>query len=115
MIPELTKGTCQRFKNSQPNDPDIFNTEYTVQFLSLKKVGTTGGDGRTGYDRYRIIMSDGTHYMQAMLASQLNSMVQENQITKGSIVALEKLTCNYVQEKRYAPICHGQQLCLTLR
>jgi replication factor A1 len=87
-------------KNSEPEDQDIFNQEYVVQFLSLKKVGTTGGDGRTGFDRYRIIMSDGTFYMQAMLATQLNSLVQENHITKGSIVVLEKLTCNYVQEKR---------------
>jgi len=101
MVPELTNGTCQRFNTAQPDDLDVFNTEYIVQFLSLKKVGTTVGDGRTGFDRYRIIMSDGTYYMQAMLATQLNSMVQENQITKGSIVVLERLTCNYVQDKRW--------------
>lgn len=102
MLPELSKGTCQLFKNAQPDDPDVFNTEYTVQFLFVKKVGNTGVDGRGGFDRYRIIMSDGTHYMQAMLATQLNSMVEQQQIMKGSIVVLEKLTCNYVQEKRYA-------------
>jgi len=45
-------------------------------------------------------MSDGVHYMQAMLATQLNGMVQDNTIQKGTVALLEKLTCNYVQEKR---------------
>ena len=66
-----------------------------VQFLSLKKVSTV-----PNHDRYRIIVSHGVNYMQAMLATQLNEKVQENQITKGSIVVIERYTCNYVQEKR---------------
>jgi len=95
--PQLTQGTCKIFQAAIPEDQDVFDTEYVVQFLSLKKVSTN-----PNHDRYRIIVSDGVNYMQAMLATQLNENVQENQITKGSIVVIEKCTCNYVQEKRYA-------------
>lgn len=95
--PQLSQGTCKVFQSAVPEDQDVFDTEYVVQFLSLKKVSAI-----PNHDRYRIIVSDGVNYMQAMLATQLNEKVQENQITKGSIVVIERYTCNYVQEKRYA-------------
>lgn len=99
MTPELTPGTIQRLHTAPQEDLDFLTTEYVVQFLSLKKVGAATANVP---DRYRIIMSDGAHYIQAMLATQLNFMVLDNTLARGSIVALEKLTCNYVKEKRYA-------------
>lgn len=47
-------------------------------------------------------MSDGIHFIQAMLATQLNSMVHDETIRKHTVVVIEKLSCNNVQEKRYA-------------
>jgi len=100
--PQLSNGSCKQLQNATPEDVDVFNSQHTVQFLSIKKVGNVNNDPSKapGPDRYRIIMSDGIHYMQAMLATQLNGMVQDNTITKGTVALLEKLTCNYVQEKR---------------
>ncbi|KAJ3514596.1 hypothetical protein NLJ89_g2296 [Agrocybe chaxingu] len=96
MTYQLSAGSCRLFQTCTPEDVDVFNTEHTVQFLSIKKVGNTN----SGPDRYRIIMSDGVHYMQAMLATQLNQLVQDNVITKCTVATIEKLTCNYVQDKR---------------
>ena len=53
-------------------------------------------------DRYRVIISDGVHFIQAMLATQLNDLVRTNAIGKHTVVVVEKATCNYVQAKRYA-------------
>ncbi|GLB34780.1 putative as part of the replication protein A (RPA RP-A), a single-stranded DNA-binding heterotrimeric complex, may play an essential role in DNA replication, recombination and repair [Lyophyllum shimeji] len=94
---QLTAGSCYRLYNSSPDDESVFNGPHTVQFLSIKKVNA-GNPG--GVDRYRIIMSDGINFLQAMLATQLNSMVNDQTIGKHTVAVIEKLTCNYVQEKR---------------
>ncbi|KAI0636673.1 replication factor-a protein [Trametes polyzona] len=51
-------------------------------------------------DRYRVIVSDGEHFLQSMLATQLNHLVEEEQILKHSIAVIEKFTCNLVQGKK---------------
>ncbi|EDR14355.1 uncharacterized protein LACBIDRAFT_182415 [Laccaria bicolor S238N-H82] len=96
---QLTAGSCERLNNATPSEEDVFNQPHTVQFLSIKKVNTTNASS-SAVDRYRIIMSDGIHFIQAMLATQLNSMVQDNTIGRHTVAVIEKLTCNYVQEKR---------------
>ncbi|KAF8163440.1 hypothetical protein B0H34DRAFT_695492 [Crassisporium funariophilum] len=115
MAHQLTAGSCQLLQNATPEDVDVFNTQHTVQFLSIKKVGSSAANpGAPAPDRYRIIMSDGICYMQAMLATQLNYMVQENSIGKGTIAVLENLTCNYVQEKRLVIILALRVLALNV-
>ena len=97
---QLTAGSCHRLFHADPNDDELFNMQHTLQLLSVKKVSaaTTGS-----VDRYRIIISDGISYMQAMLATQLNNMVDDNSIGKYTIITVEKLTCSLVQDnKRYA-------------
>ncbi|KAI0780628.1 replication factor-a protein [Trametes elegans] len=51
-------------------------------------------------DRYRVIVSDGEHFLQSMLATQLNHLVEEEQIVKHSVAVVEKFTCNLVQDKK---------------
>ncbi|KIM49387.1 hypothetical protein M413DRAFT_438571 [Hebeloma cylindrosporum] len=97
---QLSGGSCKLLQSATPEDVDIFSSEHTVQLLSIKKVGNNPTASGASPDRYRIIMSDGMNYMQAMLATQLNEMVQQDTIRKNSVVILEKLTCNYVQDKR---------------
>ncbi|KAJ7572056.1 hypothetical protein C8J56DRAFT_1016470 [Mycena floridula] len=95
MEAQLETGICKILHEmSDPND-DIFDQEHTLQVLSTKLIPQTNGT-----DRYRIIMSDGEHFLQAMLATQLNDMVSSNEITKHSIIVTEKLTMNVVQSKK---------------
>jgi replication factor A1 len=68
-------------------------TEKIVQFLSVKKVGNAG-------ERYRLIISDGEYFIQAMLATQCNSLVDSETLTRFSVTAIERATCNLVQGKR---------------
>lgn len=104
---QLTAGSCELLQKATPEDVDVFNTQHIMQFLSIKNVGRSTTATSSTPDRYCIIMSDGIHYMKAMLATQLNGMVQDNTIGKHTVAVLEKLTCNYVQETRYTvPKCH---------
>jgi replication factor A1 len=94
---QLSAGSCLRLSAAAPDDESVFGVEHTVQFLSIKKVNAPNPGGT---DRHRIIISDGLHFIQAMLATQLNELVNNNTIGKHTIATIEKLTCNYVQEKR---------------
>lgn len=97
---QLTAGSCRRLQFADPNDEEVFETPHTVQFLSIKKVATSNTTTNTTVDRYRIIISDGEDFIQAMLATQLNELVQNNGLGKNAIAIVEKSTCNYVQGKR---------------
>jgi replication factor A1 len=95
----LSQGICTRLHNATPDDEELFNAEHTIQFVSIKKVLPTPNSSNPT-DRYRMIISDGEHYVQAMLATQLNTLVEDGTIAKHSIAVIERLTCNYVQDKR---------------
>lgn len=97
--PQLTGGICLRMNNASLDDQELFNSEHVVQFLTVKKVPPTGNPP---VERHRVVISDGTHFVQAMLATQLNHLVHDDAIVKHSIVSLQKITCNFIQEKRYA-------------
>jgi len=101
---QLTAGSCEQLQTAAPSDAAIFDSPHTIQFLSIKKVSNPSTSNSAPVDRYRIIISDGVHFTQAMLATQLNNMVVEGTITKHSVAVVEKATCNTVQGKRYARV-----------
>ncbi|KAJ6502115.1 hypothetical protein C8R45DRAFT_861868 [Mycena sanguinolenta] len=93
---QLTAGSCFGLHNAAPEDTSLFDNTHTLQVLSVKSVNSPNSN----VDRYRIIVSDGEHFIQAMLATQLNPLVKEGDIKKNSIVNVTKMTCNFVQDKR---------------
>lgn len=94
---QLTTGSCARIYASAQDDP-VLGEDHVLQILSIKPVNPAA-PGST--PRYRIIVSDGLHYVQAMLATQLNQCVQEQQIKKHSVIQVSKMSCNTVQNKQY--------------
>ncbi|KAK0196644.1 hypothetical protein F5146DRAFT_970742 [Armillaria mellea] len=101
----LTTNACSRLTLSDMED-EIFQSPVTLQVLSTKKVPQAKG----AQDRYRIILSDGVHYIQAMLATQLNPLVDEETVTKNTVVLVEKMTCSTVQERRLIVVLEVQVL-----
>ncbi|KAJ3752916.1 hypothetical protein EV360DRAFT_88276 [Lentinula raphanica] len=97
---QLDTGICQRINSATPNEDELFGHSHTLQVLSLKKVGKQQENTNLPSDRYRIVLSDGAHFLQAMLATQLNDMVVEEHLKRYTVVCVERLSCNYVQEKR---------------
>ncbi|KAL7283639.1 hypothetical protein ACG7TL_003075 [Trametes sanguinea] len=95
---QLTNGFCARLNNSDNEEDELYNSQPVIQFLSFKRVPPSGGASTV--DRYRVIVSDGEHFQQSMLATQLNHLVEEEQVLKHSIAVIEKFTCNLVQGKK---------------
>ena len=96
---KLTKGICSRLSESIPADNDeVYTSRPIVQLLSIKKVNT-GNAAQT--DRHRVIISDGAHFIQAMLATQLNPLIENDTIGRYSVIQLERFIVNFVQNRRY--------------
>lgn len=96
---QLTEGSALRIASASNTD-GVFNEEHILQFVSIKKVNPpTAGSGNTA-DRFRIILSDGQHFFQAMLATQLNHLVHNEEVTKNTIAVVDKMSGNFVQGKR---------------
>ncbi|EJU02510.1 hypothetical protein DACRYDRAFT_78925 [Dacryopinax primogenitus] len=93
----LTPDACSQLMQDAP--PDF---SPVLQILSVKQVNT----GPAGPPRMRVIISDGQHFTQAMLATQLNHLTDRPEedtpaeLDKNSVIKLEKFASNSVQNKR---------------
>ncbi|KAL1935602.1 hypothetical protein VTP01DRAFT_4742 [Rhizomucor pusillus] len=97
MAEQLTRGVVKRIYDDQANkDTD----KPTVQILNIKSVTTNTGT------RFRVIVSDGVNFMQAMLASQHSALVENKELQKFSIIRLTEYVCNAVSGRRILIILH---------
>jgi replication factor A1 len=99
MAHQLSPGICGRLNDAEPGDDSLFNIGHTLQILSIKKVTPTNPSSMA-IDRWRLIISDGVQFIQAMLATQLNHLVTDETISKYAIILVERFTCNFVQDKK---------------
>ena len=58
------------------------------------------GAPSTSAERYRLALSDGTHWCSAMLATQLNELVRTGELGNGSYIKLQDYLCNRVQHRQ---------------
>lgn len=70
-----------------------------IDIKSIASQGQAQG-GAAPSDRYRLIVSDGEHWTSAMLATQLNHLIQQGQITTFSVFKLNEFICNNVQNRK---------------
>ena len=70
--PQLTAGAVGQMSNS------VVVPTPVVQLIDVKQIQPSGPAG--GQTRYRLVLSDGLHMMQAMLATQLNSIMDQGQV-----------------------------------
>ncbi|KAG8899079.1 Replication factor A protein 1 [Tulasnella sp. 408] len=96
---QLTEGAINRFLyavKTQTED-ELFGWEPTLQILIIKEIaGNKPGDP----PRKRLILSDGTHFVQAMLATQRNNLVDEEQIVRFSVIKLTKFHASMLAGKQ---------------
>jgi len=93
-IPQLTTGILNDIASStNPEDP-VWSTSPIVQFVQARPVEI--GDQA----RWRTVISDGIHVMQAMVVTQLNSMFENGELGKGSIARIERFAINKLQNRR---------------
>ncbi|CAH8551888.1 unnamed protein product [Heterobilharzia americana] len=87
----LTVGAIDAINNGKNVD------EPVLKLLGFKSVPGGGG----GQNRYRLLLSDGvkTHSF-AMLATQLNHLIDENKLVTNSIIRVRKHVCNNIQNNK---------------
>jgi len=68
-----------------------------LQVIELKLVQS---QQNSNVERYRLVLSDGSHYQQGMLATQKNDLVHAGKLQKGSVVRLTQFICNVVQSRK---------------
>lgn len=102
----LSEGICQKLNSGDSNDESLWSSKPTLQFLSIKKVVPAANqpgpanNANATTDRYRIIISDGQNFLQAMLATQLNHLVEDDRIGKNTVALIESMSCQNILDKR---------------
>ena len=95
---DLSQGAIAQM--IQTADPANSVQNPVCQILSIKKIQASATTASNVGDRYRIILSDGLHYAQAMLASQKRSMVESGELEKHCLVRVSQYASNSVQNRR---------------
>lgn len=93
----LTKDAISTLVNMQSASADR-SFEPTIQILNLKNVGP-GKAGQEGQDRWRVILSDGVHFVQGMLATQLSALVEDGQLQQFSMIKIQDFMNNKIQDR----------------
>lgn len=82
------------FANPCP-EPDSF--QPVLQAINIKKVVSAPGQP----ERYRFIISDGTYFGQAMLATQLNELILDGSLKQNTVVKITSFAINFVSNRRF--------------
>ncbi|CAD5166633.1 replication protein A 70 kDa DNA-binding subunit A-like [Musa acuminata AAA Group] len=89
---DLTRGAIAAISEGRVKD----GVKPVVQVWEVKLVNTQ----QSTTERYRMLLSDGAHMQQAMLATQMNDLVKLGALQKHSIVRLNEFICNVIQNRR---------------
>ena len=81
--PPLSRGAVRAVVNGSPDLHPV------LQVIDVKKIGAANA-GPTAADRYRLVLSDGENYQQAMLATQLNDLVLSGGVKKNTVIRVDE-------------------------
>lgn len=90
----LSRGSLDAIFNDTDKAAKLFPVPV-MQCLQVKKMMPSAQGG----DRYRLVMSDGDHYVQTMLATQANHVVQEGKLERGCLARVRQYTPNNLKGK----------------
>lgn len=79
------------FKNEEDEVKPI------VQVVDIKLLSSSSGQQN---ERYRILLSDGVHLQQGMLGTQMNYLVHQKKLQKGSVVQLSQFVGQLIQNRK---------------
>ncbi|GAA5797111.1 putative replication factor-A protein 1 [Helicostylum pulchrum] len=92
MSTTLTAGAIKVLYDDNKDSP--LYRDPVVQIINIKAVAVAGGT------RYRVILSDGVHFMQAMLAASHTGIVEDQSLKRNSIIRLKESVCNILQNRK---------------
>jgi replication factor A1 len=92
----VAQGICARLYTAVDEELEqLQSSGPLVQVLWIKKVLTSKGKPK---ERYGLIVSDGKHMLQAVIATHLNFLIEDGQVGKNSIVKLDEFKMSGVGE-----------------
>jgi len=94
MSSSLTADAVARMVKSEGKSTDPYFAPI-LQVLKVMKVSAANANN----ERFRVILSDGTHYVQGMLATQQNCLVQSQKLMDNTIIKATEFMNNLVQGK----------------
>jgi hypothetical protein len=98
--PRLTPGAVKEIWDL-PDGPGTIKP--VLQVADLRPITTkSAATAARQSERFRLLLSDGVHSQQAMLSTDHNNLVKDGSLRVGSIVCLQEITCNTIQERRSA-------------
>lgn len=68
-----------------------------LQCLQVKQMAPSAQSG----DRYRLVVSDGEHYVQTMLATKANHVIHDGKLVRGCFARVKEFTPNQLKGKKY--------------
>jgi len=100
MSHELTQDIVLKMADpSVGNNDPIWKSQPILQVVMLKQI--TSNKTSQVQERKRGAVSDGKHYVQVMFTTQLNDLIEEDQLQRLSIIKIKHMTCNIMQDKRW--------------
>lgn len=88
------------------SDSDSPPRDNVFQCLQVKQLPSAAG----ATERYRVVLSDGQNFIQAMVATQMNDQVKNNTLIKGVLIKLNGFTVNKMKERRIIIILEADVL-----
>lgn len=100
---QLLPGTIQTLYQDQKTSP-LYN-QPRLQIIHLKKLNAANPNNTAqvndpANDRYRVILSDGVAYMQAMLGISCNELAANELLKANTLISLKKFTSSLVKDRR---------------
>ncbi|PXF44836.1 Replication protein A 70 kDa DNA-binding subunit [Gracilariopsis chorda] len=93
-VTELTRGAIAHIhKTGQATG------EPLLQVVDMKLISPANPASTTNAPRYRFGLSDGVHFMQAITASQLTTLITEGRLKSLSLIRLKEFICNNINNK----------------
>ncbi|KAJ7480844.1 hypothetical protein FB451DRAFT_153793 [Mycena latifolia] len=84
-FPPLSVGACEALSSPTTSAGEAVSANLVLQVLNVRSLS-----GITP-PRYRVILSDGLHYFQAMLSSVVAEQFPPSNLQKNAIVGVEKI------------------------
>ncbi|RCI04596.1 Replication factor A protein 1, partial [Rhizopus stolonifer] len=91
-MPQLSRGAIKAIYNKEISGP--LSDKPVLQLINAKVTQT---DEST---RYRAVVSDGIHYMQALLGLQHNLLVEQELLKINSVIRVNNYTCNMLNNTK---------------
>lgn len=84
------------------NDTDKAEKLFPVAVLQCLQVKQMAPSAQAG-ERWRLVVSDGEHYVQTMLATKANHVVHDGKLVRNCFIRVKQYQPNNVKGKKYVP------------